>query len=285
MLPPKPLILDPRTSDVALCNWPHNQIEEDELLVSVGGPDAEEPAAAPQKELEINLDSRNFGAIDEPQPEVTGTANFAANVDIDEPVDAAWGNDDIIDIPDMEVPSAGTKTKGAFQDIADSAPGKDPIVERAKNSQLAGELVSIGEFEAAAGLLRKQIGVVNVQPLQPIFNKIHKSSRVKLPGLPFTNPIDIQLSEDGKRPYVLGSIGQLGGLLKVAYRFTTEGKFADALQSFQNVLLHVPLLVLRKAQEEEDVYALIRICYHYILAMKCELNKKSNAVRTFLYTS
>ena len=76
----------------------------------------------------------------------------------------------------------------------------------------------------------------------------------------------------------MGSISQLGGLLKGAYRFTTEGKFAEALESFQNVLLHIPLLVLRNSQEEEDVYALIRICYHYILAMKCELGKKQVAV-------
>jgi len=117
-----------------------------------------------------------------------------------------------------------------------------------------------------------------MDPLIPILDKIYKSSHVKISGLPFTGPVELQLSEDGKKPYVMGSISQLGGLLKIAYRCTTEGKFAEALESFKNVLLHIPLLVLRKPQEEEDVYALIRICYHYILAMRCELGKKQAAV-------
>jgi coatomer protein complex subunit alpha (xenin) len=219
----------------------------------------------------LNLDSRGFG-VDESQPQT-----FITTKDIEEPIEGNWGVDDILDVPEIEVPSAGV-AQDTFKDIADSAPGKDPSVEKTKNSQIAGELVAIGEFEEAARLLKKQIGVVEVQPLLPIFDKIYKSSKVMVPGLPFTNPVSIQLSEDGKRPYVLGNIGQLSGLLKVAYRYTTEGKFAEALQGFQNVLLHIPLLVLKKQQEEEDVYALIRICYHYILAMKCELAKKQNAV-------
>ena len=275
MIPPKPIILDLKSTEIALCNWPHHELHEEDILLSRETRDDEEPQPETvNQELELNLDSRGY---EEPEP---AAANFAAGQDMEEPVDANWGVDDILDVPDIVDVSAG-QGESNLNSIADSAPGRDPVIDRAKNSQLAGELVAIGEFESATSLLKKQIGVINIDPLLPIFNKIYKSSIVVLPGLSLTNPIQIQLSEDGKRPYVMGSIGQLSGLLKAAYRLTTEGKFAEALQGFQNVLLHIPLLVLRRPQEEEDVYALIRICYHYILAMKCELGKKQYAVRKF----
>lgn len=247
-------------------------MQEEDILLSRETQETEEQPEVPHQELELNLDSRAYEEAPEP-------ANFGAQ-NIEEPIEGDWGTEDIIDIPDIDLaPTA--QAQDTFKDIADSAPGRDPIIEKAKNSQLAGELVSIGDFESAAGMLKKQIGVINVDPLLPIFEKIYNSSKVKLSGLPFTTPVEVQLSEDGKRPFVLGSIGQLSGLLKVAYRFTSEGKFAEALQSFKVALLHIPLLVLKNSSEEEDVYALIRICYNYILAMRCELAKKDNAVREY----
>ena len=271
MIPPKPLILDPKSSEAALCNWPHHQLQEEDILLSRETQETEEqqPEKAAQ-ELELNLDSR-------PYEEEPPGANSSAPKDLDEPIEGDWGDVGFIDIPDAEVLSA-SHTPQNVSNIADSAPGRDPIVERAKNSQIAGELVAIGDFEAAAGILKRQIGVVEAGPMLPIFEKIYRSSSIKIPGLPFTSPIDIQLSEDGRKPYVLGSISQLTGLLRAAYKLTTEGKFAEAQVGFRNVLLHIPLLVLKTQQEEEDVYALIKICYNYIFAMNCELAKKQNAV-------
>lgn len=273
LIPPKPLILDPKSSEAALCNWPHHQLQEEDILLSRETQETEEQQPEkPTQELELNLDSRGYE--EEQQP---AAANFAAPKDLDEPAEGNWGmDDDLIDISDVEIPSAGHAPQN-ISNIADSAPGKDPIVEKTKNSQIAGELVAIGEFEAAAGILKRQIGVVEPNALIPIFEKIYRSSSIKIPGLPFTAPLDIQLSEDGRKPFVLGSLSQLTGLLRAAYKLTTEGKFAEAQVAFRNVLLHVPLLVLKSQQEEEDVYTLIKICFNYIFAMNCELAKKSNA--------
>jgi len=181
--------------------------------------------------------------------------------------------DDILDIPDVEIP-ATTQGQETFSALADSAPGKDPIFERAKTSQLAGELVAIGEYESAAGLLKKQIGLVDVDKVLGVFRKIHKSTQVKISGFQFSNPVNVLMSEDGKRPYTMVTMNQLTGMLREAYRTMTKGKFGEALDSFREILLHIPLLVLHNQNEEQDIHSLIRICYNYILAIKCELSKK-----------
>mmetsp|Transcript_33418 Transcript_33418/g.30419 ORF Transcript_33418/g.30419 Transcript_33418/m.30419 type:complete len:96 (-) Transcript_33418:845-1132(-) len=83
-----------------------------------------------------------------------------------------WGVDDI-DVPDVEIDTkTENKAGGSEISIADSVPGKDSVFEKGKHSQLAGELVAVGEFEAAMAALKKQIGVVEFDPFMPIFKKV-----------------------------------------------------------------------------------------------------------------
>lgn len=274
MVPLKPLITDPKTSQVSLCNWPHNQLQDEEILLARDAQAVENEGEeiVNQQELEMNLDVNVSPAEIE--------APFSAGNALDEPVEGNWGVDDILDIPDVEIPAA-SEGKESFSALADSAPGKDPVVDRAKTSQLAGELVAIGEFENAAGLLKKQIGLVDADKIIGVFQKIHKSSQVKISGLPFSNPVNILMSEDGKRPYTMVTMNQLTGMLREAYRTMTKGKFSEAMESFKEILLHIPLLVLHNQNEEQDVHSLIRICYNYVLATKFELAKKQVQVIDF----
>ena len=273
LVPLKPLITDPKSTQVALCNWPHNQLQDEEILLARDAQTVEnEGEEVANQELEMNLDVNVSPAEIE--------APFSAGKDFDEPVEGNWGVDDILDIPDVEIP-ATTGTQETFSALADSAPGKDPIFERAKTSQLAGELVACGEFESAAGLLKKQIGLVDVDKVLKVFQKIHISSQVKISGFQFSNPVNILMSEDGKRPYTMVTLSQLTGMLREAYRTMTKGKFSEASDSFKEILLHIPLLVLHNQSEEQDVHSLIRICYNYILATKCELSKKNAQVFAF----
>ena len=272
IIPPKPLILDLKASPIALCNWPHNELQDEEILLARNTQAVEaEGEEIANQELEMNLDNGgfNYGEVEVPSP----------TKDIDEPVEGNWGVEDIIDIPDIEIPSGIQTKEETFSALADSAPGKDPIFERAKTSQLAGELVACGDFENAANLLKKQIGVVNITPLMRVFEKVASSTQVKISGLPFTTPVNLLMSQDGKRPYTMVSLGQLTMMLKEGYRAMTKGKFTEALDLFRDILHHIPLLVLQNPQEDQDVYALIRICYNYILASKCELAKKEEQVK------
>jgi len=96
------------------------------------------------------------------------------------------------------------------------------------------------------------------------------------------NPLSIHLSsEDGKKLQVLGSLSQLMNILRVGYRQTSDGKFAEALSSFRDILLQIPLLVLQNPQEEQDVYTLVNICYNYIMALRCEISRRQNQVFFF----
>ena len=280
IIPPKPIIINPKSSPISLCNWPHNELQDEEILLARDTQDIEEDGAEEiaAQELEMNLDNDGFAKYGEDE-------TFTPAKEFEEPVEGNWGVEDIIDIPDIEIPSSTQSKEETFSALADSAPGKDPIFERAKTSQLAGELVACGDFENAASLLKKQIGVVNIDPLLSVFEKIANSSQVKVSGLPFTAPVNLLMSQDGKRPYIMVTVAQLTMMLKEAYRTMTRGKFAEALNLFREILLHIPLLVLQNPQDDQDVYALIRICYNYIFAIKCELAKKEEQVISLLIFS
>lgn len=267
LVPLKPLILDPKSTPVALCNWPHNQLQEDDILLARDNNLEEEPKEVKGQELELNID------IDVREHNVKEEEEKGIDLDIDDAIGDTWGVEEVVDLPDEDFSTAKIN-QDAFSSLAESAPGKDPILEKAKNSQLVGELVACGEFESATGLLKRQIGVSNTEPFLSIFKKTFNSSRIKISGLPFTNPVELQLSEDGKRPYVMGSIKQLTTMLRAAYKLTTDGKFNEAINAFREILLHIPLLVLGDPQEEQDLYALIRICYNYIVMLRCEITKR-----------
>ena len=274
LIPPKPLVLNVQSTPIATVNWPHKELNEEEILLAGVNEEEETQETAPQ-ELELNIDS-NDNEFDNNK---NAPKDFGLEKDIMSPLEEGnWGVDDIVDLPDIDeidVDSANQQ----ISSLADSAPGRDPLVEKARNSQLAGELVACGDFEGAAGILKRQIGVRDAAAFAPVFTKVFNSSRVQISGLPFVNPLSIHLSsEDGKKLQVLGSLSQLMNILRVGYRQTSDGKFAEALSSFRDILLQIPLLVLQNPQEEQDVYTLVNICYNYIMALRCEISRRQNQV-------
>jgi len=260
--------MQPQMTPISLCNWPHRELNEEDILRAKANELTDETQDTESPELELNIDTNING-----QSPTKGDSGLLK--DFEEPIEGNWGVDDIMDLPDFDVPANNGSVGEMFSALADSVPGKDPIVERARNSQLAGELVVCGDFEGATTLLRKQIGLKELAPFLPIFNKIYNSSQVKVSGLPFINPASIQLSsEDGKRLYVPGGTAQLTSLLRGGYKLTTDGKFIEAINTFKEILLHIPLLVLQNPAEEQDIYILINICYNYIMALRCEVARR-----------
>ena len=193
-----------------------------------------------------------------------------------------WGIEDL-DIPDIE-PEISTNTQEtAPVSMFDYAEGRDPVYEKTKNSQLASELVSCGYFEAAKALLKKQIGAVNVEILNPIFGRIYTSSNLAVTGLPFTLPYYHIISHENNRPYVMNSLESIEIILNKGYQLSTMGKFQDAIITFREVLWNIPMIVLNEPAKENDIHALIRICIEYIIGFKCEIARKQLGTVSFLY--
>ena len=64
--------------------------------------------------------------------------------------------------------------------------------------------------------------------------------------------------------------------LQKSYEMTTNGKFADAIESFRSILLSVPLLVVETKQEIAEAQQLIEMCREYIVGLQMELFRKES---------
>ena len=244
-------------------NWPQHQLLEDELVISQDEQVVEE-VETQNVDIDMMADVPQTKHVEEDE-KPSGKQEVEAG---------AWDIEDEIELTEDATTETTQATTYNFQDQSD---GRDRIKEKIANSLLAGEHASCGLFESAKSLLSKQIGAVNFEPLEPVLRKIHAASSIQLTAFPYTNAVTHQMMHENGRPVVLGSVEQLKGLLKAAYKLTTEGKFADASKQFRELLYHVPLLVLKTSDEEEDVKTLIKIATEYILALKIDAVKRQSA--------
>lgn len=62
---------------------------------------------------------------------------------------------------------------------------------------------------------------------------------------------------------------------KVCYQLTTGGKFTEAIEKFQCLLLSISLLVVDNKQEIAEAQQLLRICTEYICGLQMETLRKT----------
>jgi len=86
---------------------------------------------------------------------------------------------------------------------------------------------------------------------------------------------------DSKRSFICRNFTTLENLLKKAQRLTAEGKFADSEKAVLDVFNTIPFVKVTKESEISDIKQLISICFHYLLAMRCELRKTTEPQRAF----
>ncbi|KAK9718982.1 Coatomer WD associated region [Popillia japonica] len=234
----------------------------------------------------------------------TNMANLEIDPTVEAPIDeGGWGDEDDIFDEDQEkekIESAGDGEPGWDVEDADlDIPDLDPVQQATttgyvhlpsygvssqtmwvKVSQLASDHIIAGSFESACRLLHDQIGVVNFGPFSPIFMNVFTASKTyfqwqqSLP--PQTNYIN-RISKDNKRPnrIVLVKLKDLVQRLQVCYQLTTGGKFSEAIERFQELLLQITLLVVETKQEVSEAEQLLKICGEYILGLKMETLRKS----------
>jgi coatomer protein complex subunit alpha (xenin) len=268
LVPPKPLIPWSEKNPQVKQNWPHHSIAEEELLTLLAQDEVKKPEEMPG-DINLDLPAAEDNTI---APMLKGQPTEEV-----EPQQSEWVIDDDIVIPDQ--PAQPNNAAAPRETLDMTARGSNVAEQYVKtSSQLAGEHVACGFIESACHLLKKQIGAINFAPLAKIFASIRSSSSAALSLAPFMQPRSHQLLADKKRPFVGNSIQSLEAQVKIAYNLTTEGKFGPAAAEFQNILLCIPLLVVANPVEEREAHALVRICLDYLVALRCELIKKTNNI-------
>lgn len=63
--------------------------------------------------------------------------------------------------------------------------------------------------------------------------------------------------------------------LQVCYQLTTGGKFAEAVEKLQSIILNITLLAVENKQEIAEAQQLLKICREYVLGLKMETHRKS----------
>ncbi|XP_022914728.1 coatomer subunit alpha [Onthophagus taurus] len=193
--------------------------------------------------------------------------------------DGGWDVDDT-DLVIPEVAAQQTAAGSGFIHLPTSGTSSQTIW--AKVSQLPADHISAGSFEYACRLLNDQIGVVNFVPYRTLFSTLYMSSKTYFTWQqtipPFSNNVN-RLSKDPKRPQpqrlITIKLKDLVQRLQVCYQLTTGGKFSEAIERFQELLLQVTLLVVDNKQETAEAEQLLKICSEYILGLKMETLRKS----------
>ncbi|CAO1311217.1 unnamed protein product [Diamesa hyperborea] len=228
---------------------------------------------------------------------------------LDTDVDDGWGADADLKLDDEEdgddeMKDALETVKGAGWDVGDddielpeelankmdsgekffAAPTKGvPQTQIWQNgSQLAADHVRAGSYETAFRILHEQLGVVNFEPYKKLFSYLFVGSRTSyacLPNLPskFTHPHrnwrDAGLKSG--HPTVGFKLNDLVSMLQACYQMTTVGKFTEAIEKFQYIILNIPLLVVDSRQEIAEAQQLMTICKEYVVGLQMETHRKT----------
>ncbi|KAF4131163.1 Coatomer (COPI) alpha subunit C-terminus [Phytophthora infestans] len=278
---PNPTLLSPPPCVSRLEN-------ENWALVEINEPTIQDHAVAAEKrEAERSL---------QPQQE-TGRRSIeerpARKSSMDLALDAAgdaWGMDGDLDLDDsltiddqslgmdstaLENDFAGLSTDAGF--VAAPTAGTSLAVQWVRNSSLAADHVAAGSFQTAMQLLHRQIGVINFEPLKPVFLQVFSGGSASLPTQGNCPPLRAWLQRnDVNQPAVAVSFAALVEELKNAYRSFTGAKFDDVKTHCESILHAIPFLAVDSKEEAEKVKGLLTVCREYLLA--CRIRAEVAAV-------
>lgn len=181
-------------------------------------------------------------------------------------------------ISKMSVNDAGESGGGGYE-----APSRGLSQSQvwANNTNLIGDHLRAGSFESAFRLLNDQVGVVDFGAFKPLFMALFNASRTSFSGLPNLSPLTGYPQRNWKEtnlkkanPTIGVKLNDLVQRLQVCYQLTTGGKFTEAIQKLQSILMSIPLLVVENRQEIAEAQQLLSICREYIVGLKMETTRK-----------
>ncbi|XP_074099177.1 coatomer subunit alpha [Cotesia typhae] len=188
------------------------------------------------------------------------------------------------EVEDVDLPPELETNVAAAEDGYFAAPtkGVPPSHHWVNNSQLAVDHILAGSFETACRLLHDQVGVTEFEAYQAHFLNTFARSRTSyacLPNIPSLNGFPLRNWKTATPKTGLPAVGlqltELVQRLQVCYQLTTGGKFTEAIEKLQAILLSVPLLVVDTRQDIAEAQQLIQICREYILGLKMESERKN----------
>lgn len=187
---------------------------------------------------------------------------------------AAWGLD--LDLPtDLPVAEEPTPVEqGSTLAMGDSVEAK-----WLRNRKLVADLVAAGEFEEALLMLRRRLGLVNPDPLEPLFRQAYWATRSSLPTLPQAVSLSWPLLAEGNAksspvPVILFSLRTVVDRVKESQKLFTDGKFADSLAGFRSALQSIPLSSAPDATDERNLLDMIECCREYVNFTRMEVNRR-----------
>lgn len=192
---------------------------------------------------------------------------------------AGWEVEDVDLPPELET-SVPTAEDGYYSAPTKGVPTSQHWVN---NSQLPVDHILAGSFESAFRLLNDQVGVTEFEVYQTHFLNTFSRSRTSyasLPSIPSLYAYPQRNWKDATPKTGLPAVGlhlaELVQRLQVCYQLTTGGKFIEAIEKLQAILLSVPLLVVDTRQDIAEAQQLIEICREYILGLKMETDRKNS---------
>ncbi|XP_026472651.1 coatomer subunit alpha [Ctenocephalides felis] len=187
-------------------------------------------------------------------------------------------DDEDLELPEELAPAGGQDTDSYF---VPPVKGISHTQYWINNSQLPVDHVLAGSFESAFKLLNEQIGVVNFEPLKSLFLSTYSRSRMSYSAFPNLLSLYAFPQRNWKDtvpknglPAIGLKLNDLVQLLQICYQLTTSGRFVEAVEKLQTLLLNIPLLVVDSKQEIAEAQQLLQICREYILGLKMETHRK-----------
>mmetsp|Transcript_5230 Transcript_5230/g.13004 ORF Transcript_5230/g.13004 Transcript_5230/m.13004 type:complete len:1219 (-) Transcript_5230:59-3715(-) len=221
-------------------------------------------------------------AMDEAPEDTELGGTFGFDEDLNPGVSGAggaWGDDMDIDFggEDFKVfEEVPVEEKSHNVTMADT-----PQTKWLRKRKLVADLVAAGEFEEALNLLRRRLGLINADPLEPLFRQAFWATCSALPSLPQGPSLTLPILSEGNfksrelSPLTLFTFAGVIEQVKEGYRAFTQGKFPEAMEIFRTIVQSIPLGVAKDAEEESNYNETIGICREYITATRIEVARKS----------
>lgn len=282
MRPPTPILHE--------TNWPLLTVSKS-FFETLASKDAERSktvaqAAASQVVEDIDLSAAADAWGDEDDLDLGDERAADSNVDHlegEEDEDDGWELEDL-DLPPEALVAVDEPGMDASQDVfVAPPPGPSVANQWATKCSLAGEQVAAGAFDTAMRLLQRQAGITQFGPMRKHFMDLYRASCASQPGLPGLPSLPAALNrgwdpdaetQSPSTPSLPLTLAHEEERLVKAYRLVTEGKFADALVAFDEILHSIPLLVVDSRKEVDEVKDLLLIARDYNIALRVELKRR-----------
>ncbi|KAI0464944.1 coatomer subunit alpha [Komagataella kurtzmanii] len=149
-----------------------------------------------------------------------------------------------------------------------------------KNGRTAAVYAAAGQFDRAAQILNKQVGVVEFEPLRERFLDVYQASKLYLAGNQGLDPIPSFIRADTEEdsasevlPFIPG-LDTLEFRLQEGFKLFRAAKLQQAIEEFRSIIYTVVLSTVKTQEEEEKLFQVLQTCREYILGLSIELARR-----------